>query len=89
MATSRIRLLLENFIRIFPQLFVRVIRGSTETVVLDRVEEEFENLIQGIRPSSQQEEAIMISNSNSDPKDNSEQELNQREFTNVDHNRGL
>jgi hypothetical protein len=84
MAAPRIRLLFENFIKIFPQLFARVIRGTTETVVLDKVDEEYQKLTQGIRPSNQQEEAK--SNSNSEPKNHSELEFHQREFTNVDHN---
>jgi hypothetical protein len=86
MAASRIRPLFEIFRRIFPQLFARVIRGTTETVVLDTFEKELKNLKQGIRPSKQKEEAIRTPNPNRDMKNNSNQEFHQREFTNVDHN---
>lgn len=85
MAAPRIRLLFENFIKVFPQFFARVLKGTTETVMLDKVEEECQKLIQDIRPSNQQEDEAK-SNSNSEPKNHSEQEFHQREFTNVDHN---
>lgn len=91
MAASRVRPLFGFFKRILPRLFGRVIKDSTETLVLDKVKElkeEHRNLKQGFRPSKQEEEeAIRTSNSNRDPKNNSEQqEINQHEFTNVDHN---
>ncbi|EFX89050.1 hypothetical protein DAPPUDRAFT_233811 [Daphnia pulex] len=75
----------ERFSRFSPSFLLELSKeGHPETVLLDKAEKEYQKLIQGIGPSDQQEEAK--SNSNSEPKNHSEQEFHQREFTNVDQN---
>lgn len=90
MAAQRIQHVFGKFVRIFPELFpnlVRIVKGTTETVVVDKAEEGFKNLVQDIRPSNQQdekspsqEEAAMTSSSYNEPKQYSEPKITKPEF---------
>lgn len=73
MAARRIQLVFGKFVRILPlpELFTRIVKGTTETVIVDAAEQEIRNYAPNIRPSnhqdekSWQEEATLTSSSHS------------------------
>jgi hypothetical protein len=59
MAARKIQLVFGKFVRIIPELFttaVRIVKGTTETVIVDAAEQEIRNWAQDIRPSNHQGE---------------------------------
>lgn len=71
MAARRIQLVFGKFLRNLPELFTRIVKGTTETVIVDAAEQEIRNYAPNIRPSnhqnekSSQEEATLTSSSHS------------------------
>lgn len=71
MAARRIQLVFGKFVRILPELFTRIVKGTTETVIVDAAEQEIRNCAD-FRPSnhqdekSSQEEATLTSSSHSE-----------------------
>ena len=56
MAARRIQLVFGKFVRILPELFTRIVKGTTETVIVDAGEQGIRNWAPDFRPSNHQGE---------------------------------